>query len=112
MGFSLFLQTLKLFGYILSFYLVILSVIPCCAFDDCPDDKTGTAQTGNHENGDDDCGTCSPFFNCEGCASVTISVDATYCTVVQIPVKKEYTDFISPLIPDVHYDFWQPPKLV
>jgi len=55
---------MKFAGYILALYLILLAAIPCCSFDDCPDDKT--EQTANHENGDQDCGSCSPFFNCEG----------------------------------------------
>ena len=98
-------------SYILSVYMLLLAVFPCCAFDDCPDDKIKTEQATNHENGDEDCGTCSPFFNCEGCASVTTIVEPIYFNIISLPVKQVYTDFLSPSIPDVHYDFWQPPKL-
>ena len=62
---------LKISGYILAFYLVLLAAVPCCAFDDCPDDKT--EQNSSHEERDSDCGNCSPFFSCESCATATIS---------------------------------------
>ena len=103
---------MKGFSYILSIYMLLLAVFPCCAFDDCPEDKIQTEQPANHESNDEDCGTCSPFFNCEGCVSVSATVEAVYFNMVSLPVKQEYAGFLSPFIPDVHYDFWQPPKLV
>ena len=102
---------MKWVSYILSVYMLVLAVFPCCAFDDCPDDKIKTEQATNHENGDEDCGTCSPFFNCEGCASGTTIVEPIYFNIISLPVKQVYTGFLSPSISDVHYEFWQPPKL-
>lgn len=102
---------MNFFGYILAIYLIALSIVPCCSFDDCPDDKTVTEQTARHESDDEDCGSCSPFFNCEGCAPATISTPAVSFTIVAPEVKRVYTGFIPSFIPDVHYDFWQPPRL-
>ncbi len=100
---------MKLAGYILAFYLILLSAIPCCTFDDCPDDKT--EQTASHENGDEDCGSCSPFFSCEGCATATDNTIIASFTLTPLLTPKSYTEFNHPFVPDVHYDFWQPPKL-
>jgi len=102
---------MKWLSYILSFYLLLLAVFPCCVFDDCPDDKIQTEQAANHENGDEDCGNCSPFFSCAGCASASVTVEPIYFCVILFPVKQLYNGFISPSITNVHYDFWQPPKL-
>jgi hypothetical protein len=103
---------MKMAGYILSFYLLLLAAIPCCRFDDCPDDKSTTQQANNHESGDeDDCGSCSPFFRCEGCSPVTISGEVFYAVSTFFPVKQEYSSFVPGIIEDVHYDFWQPPQL-
>lgn len=102
---------MRIAGYILTFYLALLSIIPCCAFDSCPEDKQ-TEQAANHENGDEDCGSCSPFFNCEGCASVSINIDNLAFTLAPCLSQRIYTEFLQPFIPEVHYEFWQPPKLV
>lgn len=107
---------MKFAGYILSFYILLLSVVPCCAFDDCPQDKAaqgkaGTEQTSEHETGDDDCKACSPFFNCEGCATAVVSFEAISFETIDPLSPKVYTGFIASHIPIVHYDFWQPPKL-
>ena len=100
---------MKFAGYILAFYLILLAAIPCCTFDDCPDDKTG--QTANHESGDEDCGACSPFFNCEGCATASDHTIIASFTLTPLSTPKSYTEFNQPFVADVHYDFWQPPKI-
>ena len=98
-------------GYILSLYMLLLAVFPCCAFDDCPEDKTPVENIASHQDGDEDCGTCSPFFNCEGCASIPVTIEQAYIPVNAFFIQQVYTGFLSPSIPDVSYDFWQPPKI-
>ncbi len=100
---------MKLLSYILAFYLILLAAIPCCAFDSCPDDKT--QQAANHEPGDEDCGNCSPFFNCEGCATATISFESAQLEITTIKIPSVYTTYIQTALPSVEYDFWQPPKI-
>lgn len=102
---------MKLTAYILSIYMLLLAVFPCCLVDDCPDDKVQTEQTTGHENGDKDCGSCSPFFSCEGCASVSATLEPLHFNIVALPVKPAYTGFLAPFISEVQYDFWQPPKI-
>src|SRR4030095_2349870 len=102
---------MKLFGRILSVYMIILAVVPCCLLDNCPDDKTLTEQTGGHQPGDKDCGSCSPFFNCGQCATATVTMETMSINYALSEVKPVYTEFTSPSIPDLQYEFWQPPKL-
>jgi hypothetical protein len=92
--------------------MLLLAVFPCCAFDDCPEDKMQKEQGGNHENGDEDCGTCSPFFNCEGCASATATVEPIHFNIISLPVKQVYAGFLSSYSYDIQYDFWQPPRAI
>jgi hypothetical protein len=106
---------MKLAGYILAVYLLLLSAVPCCAFDDCPDDKmdlsTGTEQNSSHEEGDGDCGNCSPFFSCEGCASATISSQTISFEFSLPQVSAVHTVYLQALLPSAEYDFWQPPRI-
>ncbi|HEX6848199.1 MAG TPA: DUF6660 family protein [Chitinophagaceae bacterium] len=109
--------TMKVLAFILSAYLLLLFAVPCCSFDDCPEDKT--VQTTGHENEDGpalpagtDCGSCSPFFTCTGCASVIVSFEYNNIEIAPIFISHQYTGFVLSSIPDAHYDFWQPPKLV
>jgi len=79
--------------------------------DDCRDDKTVPQQESNHQNGDEDCGNCSPFFSCEGCAHVAATIEPISFNIISSPIMAVYTGFIYPFIPEIQYDFWQPPKL-
>ena len=102
---------MKLLSYLLAFYLILLSAVPCCAVDECPDDKIDVTATTDHEKGDDDCGNCSPFFSCEGCAAATISYDPLSFDIPVINISPVYTSYIQSSLPRIDYDFWQPPKI-
>ena len=100
---------MKVVAFILSAYLLFLFAVPCCSFDNCPEEKV--AQTEDHEKGDANCGNCSPFFTCAGCSGATITFTSTHIETIPLDRTHQYTGFILSSIPDVHYDFWQPPKL-
>lgn len=100
----------KVFAWIMAFYLLLLSAVPCCAFDDCPDDKT--EQTASHENGDDDCGNCSPFFSCEGCAVTGFVYPMLSFEQIISEAAPVFGTYTSRLLHQTHGDFWQPPKLI
>lgn len=100
---------MKVFAFILSAYLIFLFAVPCCAFDNCPEEKM--AQETNHEKGNGDCGSCSPFFTCTGCSGFTVSIENNNLGIISYFSDHQYADYILSAIPDVHYDFWQPPKL-
>lgn len=100
---------MKVIAFILSAYLLFLFAVPCCTFDECAEDKT--ALRSDHEEGDDDGGSCSPFFTCTGCSGFTVSSEATNLGIISSFSGQQYAGYILSSIPDVHYDFWQPPKL-
>lgn len=63
--------------------------------------------------GDDkgkDCGACSPFFNCEKCASATIKVHDVQFEYVKSVILSIYSEFIPSRLKAVYYEFWQPPR--
>ncbi len=82
---------------------------PCCNFDSCPDDKT--EQTADHEKGDEDCGNCSPFFSCEGCATATIAYQPIQFDFTLFISTPKYAGYILVNLPQPDFDFWQPPQL-
>ena len=104
---------MKIAGYILAVYVVLLAVVPCCTFDDCPDDMTAThnEQDPDQGKGDGDCGNCSPFFNCGGCATATIAAEPARIEIASLKILSVYTLYIQTALPRIEYDFWQPPKL-
>jgi len=100
---------MKVITFILSVYLLFLFTIPCCIFDNCSDDKI--EQAAGNKNRDGDCGNCSPFFSCTGCTGATLSFEYTDLKLLP-PIKDQnYAGYILSYIPDVHYEFWQPPRL-
>jgi len=91
--------------------MIVLAVFPCCLVDNCPDEKNLSEQTTGHQPGDKDCGSCSPLFNCGQCATATITIETISGSHEPSNVKPGYNEFAAPSIPDLQYDFWQPPKL-
>ena len=77
--------------------------------DNCPEEKN--EQSANHESGDDDCGSCSPFFSCEGCAAATIACEPVQYELNNPEQETVFTFYLQASLPNVDYDFWQPPKL-
>ena len=101
---------MRITGLLFAFYILLLAAVPCCMIDNCPDDKT--EQAAGHEQGDDDCGSCSPFFSCEGCAAATIAYEPFHLELISLESKSVFTAYMQPYLPQAAYDFWQPPKLV
>ena len=100
---------MKVVAFILSAYLLILFTVPCCAFDNCLEEKM--AHQTNHEKGAGDCGNCSPFFTCPGCSGFTVSFQVNNVEIISSFSDHQYAGYILAIIPDVHFDFWQPPKM-
>jgi len=100
---------MKVLAFILSAYFVFLFAVPCCTFDNCAEDKI--AQQADHQKDDDGCGSCSPFFTCTGCSGFTVSAENNNIEIIPPLIDQQFAGYILSSIPDVHYDFWQPPKL-
>jgi hypothetical protein len=99
-------------SFILSAYLVFLNAVPCCAIDNCADELTKNQKADNHKPDDkNDCNNCSPFFTCTGCAMFSTLVTNINFEPVRFTSENKFTGYILSPMPDVHYDFWQPPRL-
>ncbi|MES2691018.1 MAG: DUF6660 family protein [Bacteroidota bacterium] len=105
---------MKTWVVIFSIYVTLLAVVPCCVFDNCPDDKTATAQSADagHEQGDEDgCGTCSPFFNCSTCnVSFVTNTLFVYDFVPDGTTSAFQSHYASAVIKNTSGKIWQPPK--
>jgi len=99
---------LKFIAFILSAYVILCSVIPCCIIDDCNMElQTKTSKTDSH----DDCkGNCSPFFACGNCAGFSIDQQEFQTTTVNIIGKKSYPEIYSAFFSNYTSSVWQPPK--
>ena len=100
---------MRVIAFILSAYLLFLFAVPCCAFDNCPEEKT--TQTKDHEKRDGDCGNCSPFFTCTGCSGFTLAAYEINPDLSPFFSKNRYADYVVACVIEADHDFWQPPKL-
>jgi hypothetical protein len=99
---------MKVIAFILSAYLIVLLAVPCCSFDNCPEENI-PIQT-EHEEQNKDCGSCSPFFTCTSCSGFTVSA-LINSELISFISHNQYPSFNVSIVPDMNYDFWQPPKL-
>ena len=107
---------MKFFAYIMAFYILVLSVVPCSdVHNDCKDKKSKTELTQNHDHKQDKDDHCSPFCTCTCCATSVVAIDFTLFQI------KKPTDFtISQKVAIRNFSFlsnffgniWQPPKIV
>ncbi|MDI3319702.1 DUF6660 family protein [Pinibacter soli] len=102
---------MKWFVYILSFYVLLLSAVPCCADDDCCANEQNTSvQTNHSKETSKPSAPCSPFFACAACNGVIIPQVFRFSVVEQHEVvvyKFFYHDnLVSRNLPSI----WQPPK--
>ena len=102
---------MKFFAYILSFYVVILTIMPCIDVNQehaIQKTELSTNQTDNHHNGSD---CCTPFCTCTCCAS---SIVFQYHTIdfKCYPTEREhFSEYYSSYNTSVHVSIWQPPKI-
>ena len=82
--------------------------MPCCAMEKCREEFV--QHNDDHDN-DDACSNCSPFFNCDGCATATISSQFTQFEIVSFRMTPVYNLCTVNVSPGTSPDYWQPPKL-
>jgi len=76
-------------------------------------DKVIPGQATDHSSGDDDdCGSCSPFFNCDGCAVSVVSREHISFDIQKPENKINYSSFSQAFISYNFSFIWQPPQLV
>jgi hypothetical protein len=94
---------------LLSIYVIMLSVKPCCADNDCQNQKEFAGKTPVKEK---ECTGCSPFFTCGTCIGFIVSKPF----LISLPVSTEsalqyYTQYSQPFIQKVILSIWLPPKI-
>jgi hypothetical protein len=105
------LKIMKALSVILSFYVLVLTTVPCI---DRPFDKDihQSGQAGNaahnHENDTDQ---CSPFCVCNCCGSQVLSIETILISSI-LPLNKEHVFwYASTFKSNLFHSIWQPPKI-
>lgn len=105
---------MKIFCFILSIYVLVLSTVPCCADDNCID-ETKTEQSNQHSQEDhqDSCGTCSPFLTCGTCVGFTLTKFTLTFDTSKVFIKsvKMLPSYKNHFVKDLISKIWQPPKI-
>lgn len=106
---------MKWFVYFLSFYILVLSNIPCSAGDDCCEDEIATTTTSNKQTPDSDhkpISPCAPFFACNAYHGVTIPDNfIEFLKEVPQATKPQYF-YKEQSLSHFSTSIWQPPQAV
>lgn len=113
--FHLSLRLMKLFGYLFSFYMLLLTCTPCAdKYEEClKSNQAIISQTGNHNANKEHNETCSPFCICACCGhqapfnifSVSIKYTKAFKVEKQFPISNQR------IVSCYYGNIWQPPKL-
>ena len=105
---------MRIFALIFSFYILVLSVVPCCAF--CGgDDGAGSAVTAKESQdrqGDEDgCKNCSPFTLCGHCVGFTATARFAKVELVVLRRRVAWREMKSMYCFSYSASSWQPPRV-
>lgn len=104
---------MKWLTVILSIWVLVLSVVPCCEVRQEDEPTEQTAAQSQKDYPDDDCESpCSPFCSCQTCPGFIIPVSVGLPVIVGQLLPLLRVEF-RPLLPvSVVLSIWQPPQLV
>ena len=105
---------MRVFALIFSFYILALSVVPCCAF--CGgDDGVGSAfiaKGGQNRQGDEDgCKNCSPFTLCGHCVGFTVTARFAKVERVVFERRVDWREMTPSYFFSYSASCWQPPRV-
>ena len=100
---------MKIVAYILSFYLLFLAAVPCCAFDTCKEKAVNERNNDAEKN--NDCKNCSPFATCGNCMGFTIATESFRADIIKPLAERVFSDPVQGYFPQYICSFWQPPRL-
>ena len=113
---SLLLHPMKSFWLIFSFYILILTVLPCTDKEECNEPNQTTISTNTeHQNHDHQTEHCSPFCTCACCGT---NISFTSISTFQIQEKTifhssiSYSLFNEYIKSNFYGNIWQPPQLL
>jgi len=103
----------KIVCLILSLYVIVLSVKPCCADDNCRVRSASQKQLSkNAASKEKECPGCSPFFTCGSCVGFVVSKPVTLGLPLAVETGVKYfADYRQPFIKKITFSIWLPPKI-
>jgi hypothetical protein len=108
---------LKTIAFILAFFVLLLSVIPCCVLSCCPEEQEtawhDAQERPAHPAEEEDCGNCSPFFNCPGCSGFYVALKITCAQESRVfAAAPNYISYeTASRLSHFTANIWQPPRM-
>lgn len=107
---------MKIMVSILSFIVVVLSVVPCYAYHGDSKHQIEVPQEDQSGKCDDNCdGNCSPFYSCGTCAGFISEVIVSFKihkVLVHEDTSMQPYSYKNPIYSAFFCSIWQPPKIV
>lgn len=98
--------------FILSFFIILLSTVPCCLDNNCNNEiETEYANNSPQDHKEGECTICSPFLTCGTCSGFVIN--SLRIDISEIPFFKDKSVAVNKF----HFsnkffnEIWQPPKI-
>lgn len=98
----------KWFGYLLSLYILLCTVVPCTLLDECTDEPN-TEQT-SHNDTRKDCNSCSPFSVCSSYHGFTLITILTNVAPAGAGEPPACTDYCFSSTFGYYSTLFQPPR--
>jgi len=95
------------------FYVLLLSVRPCCADEVCAA-TAKTEQASAKNSTSKPCADCSPLFSCGTCTGFVIAKTVAYSLSVthsEINSSAQLPVYLQPSVQEASQSIWQPPQL-
>jgi len=92
--------SMKIITLIISVYVLLMAVIPCCSFDNCEGDRHDAPQ-----------GICSPFFSCHNCSLPVVLEKTIQIEPVTNIIHTPYTEYRVISLPGYTAKCWNPPRV-
>ncbi|RYE27036.1 MAG: TonB-dependent receptor [Sphingobacteriaceae bacterium] len=104
---------MKFLCLLFSFYVVLLSVKPCCADRECQEKSSLKKElAGKTPSKEKECQGCSPFFSCGSCVGFIIAKPITHTLAfVAENTVRSYAPYEQPNLKEISLAIWQPPQL-
>lgn len=101
---------MKIGGLFLAFLVSLLSIIPCCSFEDCEDEEIEILVQQEESSECDD--SCSPFLNCGSCTGFPVLEISEQIEIAFNPPSDKIDFHHGQSFPrSIIQSIWQPPKL-
>jgi hypothetical protein len=103
---------MKFFAFILSFYVLVLTAMPCIdVHQDNVTHKTEVSQNSQNTHHHSDADNCSPFCTCNCCATSVIFQEHRIQLTCFSFSENQYLNSASGHFFSPFYSIWQPPKI-